>query len=309
MESTAKILVTGGSGLVGMALIAELKRAGHTPITPSHAQCDYENREATLTLFLQIKPDYVFHLAAKVGGIQANVKDPVGFFYVNSLINGHVLEACHRFEVKKVAQLGSGCVYPKDSPQPMKEEFILNGSLEPTNEGYALAKISAMKLGQYYHSQYGLRVVCPIGSNIYGPGDTYDLDRAHVLSALVRRFSEAKEQNKKTIQLWGTGAARRQFVHVRDVARGLIFFMNNVESSEPINFGPKEDTSIRELAELIAAEIGYKGEITWDTTKPDGMLKKCLDITKLEALGFRTEIGLRDGIRDVIRDYDSKVKS
>jgi len=199
--------------------------------------------------------------------------------------------------------LASGCIYPKESPQPMKEEFVLSGPLEPTNEGYAIAKISAMKLGQYCNAQYGMKVVCPIASNIYGPGDTYDLDRAHVLSALVRRFSEAKEQNKKTIQLWGTGAARRQFVHVRDVARGLIFFMKNVDTAEAINIGPKEDTSIRELAELIAHEIGYSGEIGWDSTKPDGMLKKCLDVSKLTALGFRTEIQLRDGIRDVVRDY------
>lgn len=303
MDLKAKILVTGGSGLVGKVLSAELKKAGYSVLTPSRRDYDLENREAALEMMAKFQPDYVFNLAGKVGGIQANMKDPVGFYYANAVIAGHVFEACHRFKVKKVAHLGPSCIYPKESLQPMKEEYILSGPLEPTNEGYALAKISAIKLGQSYQSQYGMKVVCPIASNIYGPGDTFDLDRAHVLSALVRRFIEAKNQNKPSIALWGTGIARRQFVHVNDVAKGLIFFMSNVETAEPINLASEHDTSIKELAEMIASEVGYTGRIEWDSTKPDGMIKKCLDVTKLNALGFKAQISLRDGIKDVVKDY------
>lgn len=300
--------MTGGSGLIGSALVAELKKSGHTVIAPSHAQCDFEDRTATLDFFSQSRPNYVFHLAAKVGGIQANMKDPVGFMYLNSLMSGHVFEACHKFQVKKVAQLGSSCIYPKDSPQPMKEELILTGPLEPTNEGYALAKISSMKLAKYYHNQFGLKTVCPLASNAYGPGDTFDLDRAHVLSALVRRFCEAVDQKKSSVQLWGTGVARRQFIHVSDVAKGLIFFMNNVETPEPINIGTQRDTSIKELAEVIAEATGYSGKIEWDSTKPNGMLKKCLDTSKMDSLGFKVEVSLQQGIQEVIQDYYSRQK-
>lgn len=303
MEKSAKILVTGGSGLIGSALISELKNSGFSVIAPTHSQCDLEDRQATLKLFEQVRPDYVFQLAGKVGGIQANMKDPVGFYYANALIEGHVLEASLKFKAKKVAHLSSSCIYPREAPQPMREELILTGPLEPTNEGYALAKISAMKLGKYYYDQHGLKVVCPLPSNAYGPGDTFDLDRAHVLSALVRRFVDAKNQNAKSVTLWGTGVARRQFMHVRDVARGLVFFMQNVEAPEPINLGPVDDMSIRELAEIIAKEVGFQGEIQWDSSKPNGMLKKCLDTSRMRALGFEPTISLHEGIREVIQDY------
>jgi len=306
MNKTDKILVTGGSGLIGTTLIAELRSLGYSVIAPSRHHCDLENRSATLDLFDQVRPNYVFQLAGKVGGIQANMKDPVGFYYANALIEGHVLEAALKFKVKKVAHLSSSCIYPKESPQPMREEYILSGALEATNEAYALAKISATKLGKYYHDQFGLKVVCPLPSNAYGPGDTFDLDRAHVLSALVRRFIEAKNQNAKSITLWGTGVARRQFVHVRDIARGLIFFMSHVETPEPVNLAPSEDTSIRELAELISNKVGFKGETQWDSSKPDGMLKKCLDSSRLKALGFTTQISLQEGIHDVIQDYSTR---
>lgn len=305
MEKSAKILVTGGSGMIGSALIAELKTLGFSVVAPTHSQCNFEDRQATLKLFEQVRPNYVFQLAGKVGGIQANMKDPVGFYYANALIEGHVLEASLKYKVKKVAHLSSSCIYPKEAPQPMREELILTGPLEPTNEGYALAKISAMKLGKYYHDQHGLKVVCPLPSNAYGPGDTFDLDRAHVLSALVRRFIDAKNQNAKSVILWGTGVARRQFVHVRDVAKGLFFFMENVETPEPVNLGPTEDTSISDLAEMIAKQVGFVGEIQWDSTKPNGMLRKCLDTTRLSALGFKPQISLQDGIADVIKDYSS----
>lgn len=306
MEQSSKILVTGGSGLIGTNLVAELVKQGFSVTAPTHSEYDLENRGATMDMFAELRPDYVFHLAAKTGGIQANIKDPVHFLYANILISGHVLEACHKFKVKKTVQLASACMYPKDCQQPMKEEYLLKGSLEPTNEGYALAKITAMKLGKYYHDQYGVKIVCPLASNVYGPGDTFDLDRAHVISALVKRFSDAKAQNLPALQLWGTGAAQRQFVHVRDVVRALIYFMNSVESAEPINLGPLETTSIRELAEIIAKAVGYTGKIEWDSTKSDGMLLKSLDVSKIHQLGFKTEVSLRDGILDVIRDYSNR---
>lgn len=298
-----RILVTGGSGLVGSQLVAELRRQGHKVAAPTHKEYDLENRQAVTSLFSKEKPELVFHLAAKVGGIKANMADPVGFLTVNNLITTHVFEACRRLGVQKVAHLNSSCVYPREAPQPIREEHLLTGPLEPTNEPYALAKIGALKLGQAYHKQHGLLVVCPVAAGIYGPGDHFDLDRSHVLSALVLRFAEAKAKGIGEVTLWGSGSPRRQFVHVHDVVRGLIFFMEQIESSEPFNMGDKEDISIKELAALIAELIGYQGKILWDTSKPDGMPRKWMSTDRLGAMGFLTKIPLRQGIMDVIQDH------
>lgn len=308
MNSNSTILITGAGGMVGRAL-----QRVPGPFSGSRSvkvigalrsDCDFEDREATLAYFEKIRPDYVFHLAAKVGGIKANMSDPVGFLTANALINCHVLEACHKVAVKKTLVLGSSCVYPRMCPQPMKEEYLLTGPIEPTNEGYGLGKILGIKLAKYYHDQYGMKVVCPCPSNIYGPGDTFDLERSHVLSALVRRFVEARDGGKPSLTLWGTGSARREFIHVDDVARAMIFFMEKVETPDMVNLGTGTDVTIRELAELVARLTGYKGRIEWDSSKPDGMPRKCVDITRLKALGFEARIQLEQGVAAVIKEFE-----
>ncbi|HMN69292.1 MAG TPA: GDP-L-fucose synthase [Bdellovibrionales bacterium] len=295
-----KILVTGGHGLVGSAL---LKTLPADVVAPRRAECDFIDASATDLLFSRVKPDYVFHLAAKVGGIKANMADPVGFYEVNNRITMNVFAAAHKAGVKKVAQLSSSCIYPRACAQPIREEHLLSGPLEPTNENYALAKIGAMRLGHAYHMQLGMHVVCPVAAGVYGAGDSFDLDKSHVMSALVRRFIEARDANAPSVTLWGSGSPRRQFIHVDDVARALVYFMENVDTPEHVNIGPDDDISIRELAELIATLVGYKGRIDWDRSKPDGMPRKWMAVDRSKALGFLTNIPLRQGILDVIADF------
>jgi GDP-L-fucose synthase len=305
MSAKDRILVTGGSGMVGGALVADLRRRFEDVLAPSREECDLENRAGTLDYFASKKPRFVFHLGAKVGGIKANMSDPVGFLHSNALINCHVLEACHKAGVTKTLVLGSSCIYPRECAQPMREEYLMTGPLEPTNEGYALGKLIGLKLAKYYFEQHKMNVVCPVPSNIYGPGDTFDLEHSHVLSALVRRFVDAREEQKSAVQLWGTGRARRELVHVRDVVRGMIFCMEKLETPEIRNLGPGSDFSIAELADKISKAARYTGKIEWDTTKPDGMPRKCMDVSKLAALGFKTQISLDEGINEVVKEYET----
>lgn len=304
LDKNKKILVTGAYGMVGTATVKALKEAGFTNIKETGRQeLDLTDYGSVDQFFEKERPAYVFMIAAKVGGINANMLDQVGFMLENLKIEMNLFEACHKYKTEKNLFLGSSCIYPKESPQPIKEEYLLTGPLEPTNEGYALAKISGLKMAQYFHKQKQMLTVCPMPCNIYGTNDDYDLEKCHVLSALIKRFCDAKQQNLKQVTLWGTGIPLREFIHVSDVARGLIHLMDHFESSELINLGTGLDISIKDLAHLIAQEVGFEGEIVWDSSMPNGMLKKCMDINKLKALGFEAEIDLQSGIQQSIQEY------
>lgn len=305
MKRNSRILVTGASGMVGGALARRLKTDGfENVLTPNRRELDLADAISVDRYFLEQRPSHVFLLAAKVGGIAANMADPVGFLSENAMIAVNGLSACHRYGVDKTLLLGSSCIYPRDCPQPMPESALLTGPLEPTNEGYALAKITALRLAQAYHQQFGMQIVCPMPCNIYGTGDHFDLQKSHVLSSLVRRFSDAQKSGLPTVTLWGTGSARREFIHVDDVVDGMLFLLQHVNSPEIINLGAGIDISIRDLAATIAAECGYQGQISWDSTKPDGMPRKCLDCSRLNQLGFSPRIDLITGIQRTIREYE-----
>ena len=298
------VLITGASGMVGSGVVRLLRRDSFQRVlTPSRRELDLCNREAVDAYFARHRPAHVFMVAAKVGGIAANVADPVDFLSENVRMQVNLFEACHKYRTRKNLFLASSCIYPRKCPQPMKEEYLLTGLLEPTNEGYALAKIVGLKLAKYYHDQYGMLTVCLIPCNIYGTMDHFDLQRSHVLAALVRRFVDVKDRGDSSITLWGTGNARREFTHVEDVAEALLFLMDNYDSSEVVNVGTGTDISIRDLADLIAKEVGYTGEINWDPRKPDGMPRKCLNISRLTTSGFHPRISLEAGIRQTIEEY------
>ena len=299
-----KTLITGSTGMVGSSVVKLLKNELHQNLLiPNHEElnlCDHQQVDA---YFEQHRPEYVFMIGAKVGGIIANKADPVGFLSKNARMQLNLFEACHKYGTKKNLFLGSSCIYPRECPQPMKEESLLTGPLEPTNEGYAIAKIMGLKLAKYYYEQYGMLTVCPMPCNIYGTNDHFDFERSHVLSALVKRFVDATDENKPSVTLWGTGSAKREFIHVDDVAKALLFLMEYCNSTDIINLGTGKDISIRELATLIPEAVNYQGEIIWDTTKPDGMPRKCLDISRLTAMGFKAKISLQEGISRTIAEY------
>lgn len=275
-------------------------------LAPNRKELDLLSREAVHSYFERHRPEHVLMIAAKVGGIAANMADPVGFFEQNMRMVLNLYSACERYETTKNLFLGSSCVYPRESPQPMKEELLLTGPLEPTNEGYALAKIAGLKLASYLHRQRRLRTVCPMLCNIYGTGDHFEFERSHVLSALVRRFVDARDARAESVTLWGTGIGRREFIHVDDAARAILFFMDTVDVPEPINIGTGVDISIKELALLIASKVGFHGEIQWDSSKPDGMLRKCLDVSRMRELGFVPNVKLDDGIARLVDEYKNK---
>ena len=306
MNTNDRILVTGGAGLVGAALVRKLKTRFSNVISLTRKECDLEDRQAVRNVFRELRPDYVFHIAAKVGGINANISNPVAFLQSNILSETHVIETCNEIKVKKFLFLGSSCIYPRECPQPMKEEYLLTGPLEPTNEGYALAKIVGIRLVQYYQKQFGFNAVCPMPCNVYGPGDSFDLSHSHVLSALVKRFVDAKRTGAPSVTLWGTGSAKREFIYIDDLVDGMIFTMENVNTPEIHNLGTGVDFSIRELAEMIARLVGYSGQLAWDPTKPDGMPRKCLDTSRMEKLGFKTKVGIEQGILNTIADYERR---
>jgi len=291
-------------GMVGQSFVKALAARGFSNIlTATRAECDLTDASQVGRLFARLHPEYVFHFAARVGGIQANRSFPADFLYQNLQMQNNVISESQRTAVAKLIFLGSSCIYPRECEQPMKEEYLLSGPLEPTNEGYALAKITGLKLAQYFHEQYGLRCLNPMPCNLYGVNDTFDFERSHVLSALVRRFVDAQDSAMPNVTLWGSGSARREFMHVDDLSDALLFLVEHYDSPEIINVGTGEDLSIRELAAMIAGLVGYRGEIQWNHTMPDGMPRKCLDVSRLRALGYRHRITLEQGVRGVIAEY------
>lgn len=296
--------IAGHNGMVGSATLRQMQREGFTNLlTAASKNIDLTNQSAVTRFFENEKPEIVILCAAKVGGIQANIDNPATFLLDNLQIQNNVMSASLKNGVNKLLFLGSSCIYPTECPQPMKEEYLLTGKLEPTNEGYAIAKIAGIKLLEGMKKQFGFNSVSLMPCNLYGPNDSFDLAHSHVLSALVKRFADAKAANAPSITLWGTGIARREFMHVDDMARAILFMLENYNDSQFINIGSGVDISIRELAEMIAALTGYEGNILWDNSKPDGMLKKCMDVSRMEALGFRPEIALKTGVEQMIGIY------
>ena len=304
MELNARIYLAGHDGMVGSALARRLEAEGYTNVvTATLRELDLRDEVAVKAWFRDQRPDYVFLAAARVGGIQANRTHPAEFLYDNLAIQNNVIHHSWKSGVKKLVFLGSSCVYPRECPQPMREEYLMTGPLEPTNEGYALAKIAGLKMAAYYEQQYGFKSICPMPCNLYGTNDSFDPQHSHVLAALVRRFVDAAEEGVPAITLWGTGRARREFMHVDDVARAVLFLLEHWDTSDIINVGPGDDVSIAELAQRIAAQAGFAGELRWDPSMPDGMPRKCLDVTRLNRLGFRPEISLDEGISRTIAEY------
>ena len=291
-----KILIAGAKGMVGKALQLELRKNKNVRLlTPSRKEVDYSDFEQVNSYFYKMKPDYVYILAAKVGGILTNSKNHVSFFEENILIAINLFKAIYKYKVKKTLFLGSSCVYPRDSKQPIKEEYFFKGPLEPTNEGYALAKIASIRLAYFYKRQYGLNIICPMCTNIYGTNDNYNPETSHVMSALIKKISDAKHNDLEEVVLWGTGKPKREFMHVKDVARGLVFLMNN-SNDFLINLGVGYDISIKSLSSYIVKKLNYNGKIVWDKTKPDGMPRKLLSTQKIDKLGFVSKIDIKSGI-------------
>lgn len=299
MKPESRIYVAGHRGLVGSAICRRLERAGfRNLILRTRQELDLLSQAEVERFFAEQRPEYVFLAAARVGGIQANRTRPAEFIYENLAIEVHVIHAACRWGVRKLLFLGSSCIYPKLARQPIPEAALLGGPLEPTNEPYAVAKIAGVKMCQAYRRQYGFDAISLMPTNLYGPGDNFDLETAHVLPALIRRFDEAREQGCDSVTLWGTGTPRREFLHVDDLADAALFLMENYSSEEIINVGCGEDLTIAELARLVAEIVGYAGEIRFDPAMPDGTPRKLLDVSRLFALGWRPKIGLREGITE-----------
>jgi GDP-L-fucose synthase len=302
MNEQDRMFVAGHRGLVGSAIIRELERLGHKNVVlRSSAELDLRNQAAVNAFFEEQKPKYVFLAAAKVGGIHANDTYPADFLRDNLQIQTNVIDSSWRSGVTKLCCLGSSCIYPRLAPQPMKENALLTGPLEPTNEWYAIAKIAGIKMCQAYRRQYGFNAISLMPTNLYGPGDNFDLQNSHVLPALIRRFHEAQIRGDSEMVVWGTGTPRREFLHVDDLANAVVHLMNTYDDSGLINIGCGVDVTIRELAELVASIIGFNGQITFDASKPDGAPRKLLDVSLLTQLGWRPQIGLEAGIRSTYR--------
>lgn len=302
MNKDARILIAGHTGLVGSAVTRRLRQEGYANlVTRSYPDIDFVSQRDVEALFSQERPEYVFLCAARVGGILANSTFPAEFIYVNLMIAANTIHASYRHGVKKLLNLGSSCIYPKLAPQPLTEDALLTGPLEPTNEPYAIAKIAAIKLCRYYNSQYGTNFISVMPTNLYGPGDNFDLETSHVLPAFIRRFHEAKEKGLPHVSLWGTGTPKREFMHVDDLAGALLFLMSRYDAmdiGEFVNIGTGKDITIRDLAEVVRGITGYAGEIRWDPSKPDGTPQKLLDVSRMQGLGWRARIELTEGIRD-----------
>lgn len=310
MQTQDRIFVAGHRGTVGSAITRKLQREGfENLILKSRGELDLSSRKAVCGFFEKARPDVVILAAAKVGGIAANMANPVEFLTINLAIQNNVLLACRDFNVSKTVFLGSSCIYPREAKQPMREDALMTGKLEPTNESYAIAKIAGIRLAQALHEQDGLRVICPNPSNVYGPGDHFDFERAHVVSALIRRFLDAVHQRADSITLWGSGTAQREFLHVDDLADAILFLMDRIETPEIVNVGTGEEVTIKALAELVAQSVGFRGSTVWDTSQPDGMPRKLLDVSKIRALGWKHQISLTEGIQSVIDDYRNRFPS
>lgn len=306
MQKNSKIYVAGHRGLVGSAILRALEKQGFTNlITRTSSEVDLRDYNQTADFFAKEKPEYVFLAAAKVGGIQANNTYRAEFLYDNMMIQNNVIHQAHTNDVKKLLFLGSSCIYPKMAPQPLKEDSLLTGTLEPTNEPYAIAKIAGIKMCDAYRSQYNANFISAMPTNMYGPNDNYDLNNSHVLPALLRKFHEAKEQNHPEVVVWGTGTPLREFLHSDDLAEACIFLMENYNDFGHVNVGIGEDISIKDLALLIKKIVGYEGNLVWDTSKPDGTPRKLMDVSKINDMGWKAKIGLEEGITKV---YQEKFK-
>ncbi|MBU4013829.1 MAG: GDP-L-fucose synthase [Proteobacteria bacterium] len=308
MEKDSKIYIAGHRGLVGSAIMRRLKIEGYKNfITRTHAELDLTRQEKVEEFFREERPDYVFLAAARVGGIYANNTFPAEFIYSNLTIQTNIIHASYLFGVKKMLFLGSSCIYPKNCHQPMKEEYLLGGHLEPTNEPYAVAKIAGIKMCQAYNRQYGTNFLSVMPTNLYGPNDNFDLKTSHVLPALIRKFHEAKIKSLSEVEIWGTGSPMREFLHVDDLADACLFLMKNYNKSEIINIGAGKDLTIKELAEIIACIVKFEGRLVFNSIKPDGMPKKLLDVSRLHSLGWMAKIGLEQGIAKTYKWYVENV--
>jgi GDP-L-fucose synthase len=304
MEHNSSIFVAGHRGLVGSAICRKLRQEGYTRlITRTRAEADLRKRAEVDTLFASTRPEFVFLAAAKVGGILANSTYPAEFLYDNLQIQTNVIDAAFRQGTAKLLFLGSSCIYPKLAPQPIKEEYLLTGPLEPTNQWYAIAKIAGIKMAQAYQQQYGFRAISLMPTNLYGPGDNFDLANSHVLPALMRKFDEAAAAGTPEVVIWGTGSPRREFLHVDDLADAALFLMRHYDSAEIVNVGTGEDLTIAELAHTMKRVVGYEGRLRFDTSKPDGTPRKLLDVSRLAALGWKARIRLEDGLRETYEWY------
>ena len=304
MEKNAKIYVAGHRGMVGSAIVRALKNQGYTNIiTRTSKELDLRRQIDVEEFFVKEKPDYVFLAAAKVGGILANNEAPADFMYDNMILEMNVIHEAYKNNVKKLMFLGSSCIYPRMAPQPMKEDCLLTSELEKTNEAYALAKISGLKYCEYLNRQYNTDFISVMPTNLYGPNDNYHPEHSHVLPALIRRFHEAKENNLNEVVIWGTGTPLREFLYVDDLADACVYLMNTYSGNETVNLGTGKELSIKELAELVKKVVGFKGNITFDTTKPDGTPRKLLDVSKLEKLGWKYKTELEDGIKLAYEDF------
>ncbi|MHB1105091.1 MAG: GDP-L-fucose synthase family protein [Lutibacter sp.] len=303
MQKNAKIYIAGHQGMVGSAIVRKLQTAGfHNLVLKTSKELDLTNQQAVISFFEQEQPEYVFLAAAKVGGIEANNTYRAQFLYENLMIQSNVIHQSYVHNVKKLLFLASSCIYPKLAPQPIKESYLLTGELEATNEPYAIAKIAGIKLCESYNKQYGCNFISVMPTNLYGPNDNYDLKNAHVLPALLRKFHEAKQSNANTVEVWGTGNPKREFLHVDDLATACFHLMQTYEGNVAVNIGTGSDVSIKELAELIKKITGFKGNIVWNTSKSDGTPRKLLDVGLIHSLGWQHTIKLEAGIEEFYRD-------
>jgi GDP-L-fucose synthase len=297
LTQNARIYVAGHCGLVGSAVMRSLLRQGYDNLlVRSRQDLDLTEQGAVRQFFEETRPQAVIMAAARVGGIHANNSHPAGFLRDNLLIQDNVIDAAYRYGVEKFVFLGSSCIYPKMAPQPIKEDYLLTGPLEPTNEWYAIAKIAGIKMCQAYRREYGFNAISLMPTNLYGPGDNFDLQSSHVLPALIRKIHEAKARGDKSVDIWGTGTPRREFLHVDDLADAVMYLLGNYDGEPIVNIGWGEDVTIRELAEMVMSAIGYKGALAFDPTKPDGTPRKLLDVSRLHGLGWRPRISLKEGI-------------
>ena len=309
IERNEKIYVAGHRGLVGSAILRKLRALGYTNmIVRTSKELDLRSQPNVKSFFEKERPDYVFLAAAKVGGIMANNTYPAEFIYDNLMIQANVIHYSYMYEVKKLLFLGSSCIYPKFAPQPIKEEYLLDGKLEPTNEPYALAKIAGIKMCQSYNRQYGTNFISVMPTNLYGPNDNFDLETSHVLPALIRKFHESKMNKEPFVKIWGTGSPRREFLYVDDLADACVFLMKNYNGNEIINVGVGKDISIKELALLIKEIVRYLGELKFDTSKPDGTPRKLLDVSKITNLGWKAKTSLKEGLTKTYQWYISTIE-
>lgn len=309
MNKSDRIFVAGHTGLVGSAIVRQLKQKGYDHLLlKTHQELDLTDQASVNAFFNSERPDFVFVAAGLVGGIKANSASPADFFTINMEIATNILLAAKNSHVKKLLYLGSACMYPKECPQPMKEEFLLTGVPEITNEGYALAKICGSRLCSYMRKQYGVDFISAIPANAYGPGDHFDLEKSHVIPALIVKYHQAQQQGLKSISLWGTGSALREFIHTDDLADACIFLMQNYSSADPINIGVGSEVSILGLAEMIKDVVGFQGDIICDPSKPDGMMRRVVDASKLNSLGWKSTITLRQGLEALYGEYLNQIE-